>query len=50
MNDALFRAPERAGAILRRIRAWLARYDAVVLTALGLVIGTKFVYDGVASL
>jgi threonine/homoserine/homoserine lactone efflux protein len=42
--------PERARSLLDSLRVWLIRYDAVVLVALGLVIGTKFLFDGVSDL
>jgi threonine/homoserine/homoserine lactone efflux protein len=43
-------APERARLVLGRLRGWLIRYDAVVLTVLGIVIGAKFFVDGVEDL
>ena len=43
-------APRRARFILRAFRAWLIRYDAVVLTILGIVIGAKFLVDGFRDL
>ena len=43
-------APERASAALASVRGWLLRYDAVVLTILGTVIGAKLVYEGFTAL
>lgn len=43
-------APEHAHLVLARFRAWLLRYDAVILTALGVVIGAKFLFDGITDL
>lgn len=42
--------PDRARSALARFRAWLIRYDAVVLTALGILIGAKFLFDGAGDL
>jgi hypothetical protein len=42
--------PARAGRLLGRLRAWLVGREAAVLTALGLLIGTLFVVDGVGAL
>ena len=43
-------APAWSGSVLGRFRAWLVRDDAMVLTVLGLVIGAKFVFDGLTDL
>lgn len=45
-----FVAPERSGSVLGRFRAWLVRYDSVILTILGAAIGAKFVFDGISDL
>lgn len=42
-------APNRSRSALQRLRGWLLRYDAVVLTLLGLAIGARFVYDGLTA-
>lgn len=43
-------APGRSRVALASFRGWLLRYDAVVLTLLGLAVGAKLVYDGFSAL
>jgi hypothetical protein len=42
--------PARSAQLLARLRAWLVRHDAPVLTILGVVIGAKFIYDALSAL
>jgi threonine/homoserine/homoserine lactone efflux protein len=42
--------PARSAAALARFRLWLVRHQRVVLVVLGLVLGTKLVYDGLTGL
>jgi hypothetical protein len=43
-------APKRTDSVLGRVRTRLVRYDSVILTILGVAIGAKFVFDGLAEL
>lgn len=43
-------APGRSRSALQGLRAWLLKYEAPVLTLLGLAIGAKLVYDGFTAL
>lgn len=43
-------APARAESGLRRFRGWLGRNEAVVLAALGLLLGGVFLLNGIQSL
>ncbi len=45
-----FAMGDRAGATLERLRAWMARNNAVIMTVLCLVIGAKLIGDGLAGL
>jgi threonine/homoserine/homoserine lactone efflux protein len=42
-------APSRSRTALRRCRAWLLAYDAIILTPLGIAIGAKLLFDGLTA-